>query len=654
MIPNTLNSIQHIESAWKGHENFAVSLVKWMKPTTIVELGVDFGFSTIAFALPNIGTVYGVDHFAGDEHAGYRNTYEQVVKQIGHMGIDNVVLIQSDFSELSKKWDKEIDILHIDGLHTYEMVKRDFNNWAGFVKDDGVILLHDTISFPDDVGRLFAEIRMPKFNFTHSHGLGIIAKNQEVLNKIVSLITDNGYSDMSLKALFYTNQGRISDKWSNYLDVFDRFFLPYKNRPVNLLEMGVQHGGTLNVYSRYFHPGSNIVGVDIDPRCKQLEEGNIKIFTGNFSDAGFMRSFPYEFDIIIDDGSHMQDELLNSFNTMFPLLKAGGTYVVENLRTAYWQDYKGGLKKEGTFIEHVKGLVDDVNGFHIREAHNPAAYNRWIKGIYITDSIAVVEKSDVINTPAVRVTTGSRPISRPKVDKKFLIVLNYYERPQLVRNTLNSIRELQSDNWELAFIDDGSIAEGEPIAREIFTERELWRTKFYRCNDSIEQKRVQGGSRHGQYNNEAICNSDADYFIMLCDDDAIIPDYFARLNEVLGFKPYPYAYCNILFFNPSKESYKNATIMPRERFQGSNYRLNHHHPLNPSCCIDASQMICNTGCVKEGLVKFPYPQTACLDANVYQQLYALYGNCTPVNIYGQYKATHVQQLGNRKEHYIMQ
>jgi cephalosporin hydroxylase len=80
--------------------------------------------------------------------------------------------------------------------------------------------------------------------------------------------------------------------------VFDRFFLPYKNRPVNLLEMGVQHGGTLNVYSRYFHPGSNIVGVDIDPRCKQLEEGNIKIFTGNFSDAGFMRSFPYEFDII--------------------------------------------------------------------------------------------------------------------------------------------------------------------------------------------------------------------------------------------------------------------------------------------------------------------------------------------------------------------
>ncbi len=179
--------LQHIISAWRGHEDFAVKLVEYKKPEVIVELGVDYGFSSFAFAMPNIGTVYGIDWFKGDEHAGHRNTYELVKEEIEKLGLTNIVLIQSDFSEAVKTWKKKIDILHIDGVHHYAAVKQNYDEWLPFVKEDGVILLHDTCSFKDDVGKFFAEIELPKYNFLHSHGLGVVCRNYEVLQQVVKL-----------------------------------------------------------------------------------------------------------------------------------------------------------------------------------------------------------------------------------------------------------------------------------------------------------------------------------------------------------------------------------------------------------------------------------------------------------------------------------
>jgi predicted O-methyltransferase YrrM len=179
--------IQHIVSAWEGHEGFAVRLVESLKPAVVVELGVDYGFSTFAFALPGIGTVYGIDWFLGDPCAGYRTTYEQVLGEKERLGLSNVVIIRADFAEAARSWERPIDILHIDGDHAYASVKRDFETWSTFVKDDGVILMHDTVSFPDDVGRLYDEIQLPKFNFTHSSGLAVVCRNRDLLNRVVNL-----------------------------------------------------------------------------------------------------------------------------------------------------------------------------------------------------------------------------------------------------------------------------------------------------------------------------------------------------------------------------------------------------------------------------------------------------------------------------------
>jgi predicted O-methyltransferase YrrM len=161
-----------IPSAWKGHEAFVRWLVQQMRPQVIVELGCDYGFSTIALAQPGLGTVYGIDRFLPSE----RNVFESCQANIAASGVKNIELIKADFRVLADSWSRPIDLLHIDGNHTYDDVRLDFAQWSRHVRDGGVILLHDTRSFPRDVGRFFNEITWPKFEFEHANGLGVVLK----------------------------------------------------------------------------------------------------------------------------------------------------------------------------------------------------------------------------------------------------------------------------------------------------------------------------------------------------------------------------------------------------------------------------------------------------------------------------------------------
>jgi hypothetical protein len=181
-----INAVKNIPltDAWKGHFDFARWSVNRLQPTTTVDLGVDLGFSTFSFAIDEIGTVYGVDWFKGDAHAGFRDSYDFVMQVKNVYEFDNVEIIKSDFNDLAKTWDKSIDILHIDGYHTYDAVKNDYETWSPFVREGGLIMMHDTHSFPDDVGRFFNEIDLPKLNFSHSHGLGVVSTDAALIEEI--------------------------------------------------------------------------------------------------------------------------------------------------------------------------------------------------------------------------------------------------------------------------------------------------------------------------------------------------------------------------------------------------------------------------------------------------------------------------------------
>ncbi len=180
-------------TAWSGHRNFAEWLVKFLNPKVIVDLGVDYGFSTFSFAIPRIGHVYGIDNFIGDDFVGedterYKYDFVSMKREKLHLQ-DTITFIEGTFDEVAETWDKKIDILHIDGSHHYEDVKKDFETWSKFVSDDGVVLMHDTcvenfLGNEYGVKKFFDELDMPKFTFTHSFGLGVVSKNPAIINEI--------------------------------------------------------------------------------------------------------------------------------------------------------------------------------------------------------------------------------------------------------------------------------------------------------------------------------------------------------------------------------------------------------------------------------------------------------------------------------------
>ena len=176
--------IENLPSAWKGHRAFANWLMKEKLPETVVELGVDYGYSTFCFAESAIGTVYAIDTFTGDPHCGIRNNSYDIYLDYSK-NYNNIITIVNTFEEAAKTWFKPIDILHIDGYHTYEACNSDLAIWSPFVKDDGVILMHDTESF-EGVARVYQQSSWNKINFTHSFGLGVLSKSPHIISKIRS------------------------------------------------------------------------------------------------------------------------------------------------------------------------------------------------------------------------------------------------------------------------------------------------------------------------------------------------------------------------------------------------------------------------------------------------------------------------------------
>jgi hypothetical protein len=174
---------------WSGHKIFIYNLIRNIKPSKIVELGTHKGTSLFSMAQAikdgNINCkLSGVDSWQGDINTGKYDseTVLDSVKTIVNKYYPSVDihLMQMFFDEaLAKTEDKSIDILHIDGLHTYEAVRNDFETWLPKVKDNGVILLHDIVVEREDFGviKYWGELKLQypiHFEFLHSFGLGVI------------------------------------------------------------------------------------------------------------------------------------------------------------------------------------------------------------------------------------------------------------------------------------------------------------------------------------------------------------------------------------------------------------------------------------------------------------------------------------------------
>jgi len=216
-------------------------------------------------------------------------------------------------------------------------------------------------------------------------------------------------------------------KLENYYNEYEFHFAPIRERfekstsKINMLEIGVQGGGSLYMWRKYF-PSVHITGIDIDPECQQYANSkSVNIEIGDQANANFLQEVEKKhgpFDIIIDDGGHTMKQQLISFKTLFRLLKDGGVYIIEDIHTSYWHEFGGKFGKKKTAIGLIKKLIDDMHywavqhpratilsrarrklytlmGWKLPHVSPKNVYEEYIRSIHIADSIVFIYKGKI-------------------------------------------------------------------------------------------------------------------------------------------------------------------------------------------------------------------------------------------------------------------
>lgn len=202
LSPNLLRS-----PWWIGHIPFAFELIGRLKPRIIVELGTYSGSSFAAFcqaveASGCGGRCYGIDLWEGDIHMGRfdETLFNEVSGYMAQKHPDTATLVRKDFNEaVSLFQDGTIDLLHIDGTHTFEAVSNDFNTWLPKMSARSVVLFHDVNVTVENVGqaalrfgvrRFFDGVkhRYPQFEFAHCYGLGVLVTGRDAPTEVMELV----------------------------------------------------------------------------------------------------------------------------------------------------------------------------------------------------------------------------------------------------------------------------------------------------------------------------------------------------------------------------------------------------------------------------------------------------------------------------------
>ena len=203
-----------------------------------------------------------------------------------------------------------------------------------------------------------------------------------------------------LESFCYNTKGKIIHKYTHYLKIYEKHFSKFRNRSPVIVEVGIGHGGSLQMWKNYFGEGAQIHGIDIVER-RFLEEDQITIWLGNQSDKDFWKIFFQripEVDIFIDDGSHESKDQIITLEEVFSHISKEGVYLCEDLHTAYSPHFNGGYKHPESFIEYSKEIADTINSSVIPEIIPLVKKFDDVRSMTFYSGVVVIEKGDISST----------------------------------------------------------------------------------------------------------------------------------------------------------------------------------------------------------------------------------------------------------------
>lgn len=199
--------------------------------------------------------------------------------------------------------------------------------------------------------------------------------------------------------IYAGNDGVKVHKWHHYLPLYDRYFSRYRGTAVKFLEIGVNNGGSLQMWRRYLGPDAILCGIDINPDCAQYDGQSGMVRIGSQDDPDFLAQVVAELggvDVVLDDGSHRMPHVDKSLRVLFPMLTDGGTYMIEDLHTAYYPRFGGGFRAPGNFFNTLRHMVDDMHSwYHGKKELALPELAQEFNGVHIHDSIVVIDKAKV-------------------------------------------------------------------------------------------------------------------------------------------------------------------------------------------------------------------------------------------------------------------
>jgi hypothetical protein len=186
------------------------------------------------------------------------------------------------------------------------------------------------------------------------------------------------------------SEGKGIWKVEHYLDIYHQYFAKFVGTEVNVVEIGVFSGGSLEMWKSYFGPKSKIYGVDIREQCRAYAGDGVEIFIGDQGDRSFWKSFKEkvpQVDILIDDGGHLVEQQVATLEEMLPHLRPGGIYLCEDIVSVH-----------NTFPAYIHGLLRRLNAFEYRPSDlevDATPFQRSVLAIHVYPYVTVIERSEV-------------------------------------------------------------------------------------------------------------------------------------------------------------------------------------------------------------------------------------------------------------------